>query len=263
MHNYSPSDPCFASSPLPAASRIFDVNCEAENPHSSQLGERDMRHVFSNKTTAPSLSLLRFLKTQSDRICFFTTNAGASACQAKPSLQRIPACRKQFSTTPYPHATVHASIFNVDAFRSASKNPYISHAPPLLHGNVTGLTTSSDSKDKRCSSRFVSTDSRPFLHKILGRRKPHAVPKPQGPPPLPSFLDDVNGTSLGRSKATKVNELKLRCTEFNEDGKVTLVNGEFKKTELIAKVGIRVAAGIPEDTLTISSTVCFLEIFER
>lgn len=33
------------------------------------------------------------------------------------------------------------------------------------------------------------------------------------------------------------NELRLRCTEINEVGNVTLVNGEFKKSELIAKVG--------------------------
>jgi hypothetical protein len=28
----------------------------------------------------------------------------------------------------------------------------------------------------------------------------------------------------------------LRCTEFDENGNVTLVNGEFRKSELIAKV---------------------------
>ena len=32
------------------------------------------------------------------------------------------------------------------------------------------------------------------------------------------------------------NELRLRCTEFDENGNVTLVNGEFRKSELIAKV---------------------------
>ena len=85
--------------------------------------------------------------------------------------------------------------------------------------------------------RYASTDSRPFLKKILGRRKQVVDARSDEPPPLPSFLDDVGGTALGRSKAAKgTNELKLRCTEFNEDGKVTLVNGEFKKTELIAKV---------------------------
>lgn len=45
--------------------------------------------------------------------------------------------------------------------------------------------------------------------------------------------------NLGRSLAGKAsNELKLRCTEFDENGNVTLVNGEFKKSELIAKVFI-------------------------
>ena len=257
MHN---SNACFLS--FAQALRLLDENCTTDSLTAVPC-QRDMRHVVTNKVTAPSFPLLHFLKTQSDRICFFTSNAGTSACRAKPSLPRIPASRKQFSTTPYPNATVHASVFNVDAFKSAAKNPGFNHAPPLLHGSQTGLVTSGDSKDKWCSSRSASTDSRPFLHKILGRRKPIAVPKPEEPPPLPSFLDDVNGTSLGRSKATKVNELKLRCTEFNEDGKVTLVNGEFKKTELIAKVGIRIAADIPEDKLTTSSTVCFLEICER
>jgi magnesium transporter len=32
------------------------------------------------------------------------------------------------------------------------------------------------------------------------------------------------------------NELKMRCTELDEHGNVTLVSGEFKKSELIAKV---------------------------
>lgn len=31
-------------------------------------------------------------------------------------------------------------------------------------------------------------------------------------------------------------EPRLRCTEVDENGKVILVDGEFKKTELIAKV---------------------------
>ena len=32
-------------------------------------------------------------------------------------------------------------------------------------------------------------------------------------------------------------EPRLRCTEVDEYGRVILVDGEFKKTELIAKVG--------------------------
>lgn len=53
-------------------------------------------------------------------------------------------------------------------------------------------------------------------------------------PPLQGFLDDNAG--LGNRIIKPSNELKLRCTEFDENGNVTLVNGEFRKSELIAKV---------------------------
>jgi magnesium transporter len=54
-------------------------------------------------------------------------------------------------------------------------------------------------------------------------------------PPLASFLD----ASTPRQRVLKAaNEPRLRCTEFDENGNVTLVNGEFKKSELIAKVRV-------------------------
>jgi magnesium transporter len=44
--------------------------------------------------------------------------------------------------------------------------------------------------------------------------------------------------NIGRSLSAKAsNELRIRCTEFDINGDVTLVNGEFRKQELIAKVG--------------------------
>lgn len=60
----------------------------------------------------------------------------------------------------------------------------------------------------------------------------------QPPPPPPddsSSGSAVFGSSLGRI-ARPTNELKMRCTELDEHGNVTLVSGEFKKSELIAKV---------------------------
>lgn len=45
-------------------------------------------------------------------------------------------------------------------------------------------------------------------------------------------------------------ELKLRCTEFDKNGSVTLVSGEFKKSELIAKYGL-----LPRDLRKIDSSV--------
>jgi len=54
---------------------------------------------------------------------------------------------------------------------------------------------------------------------------------------LPEENTDVSIFSLGsRISAKAASEPKLRCTEFDEHGNVVLVNGEFKKSELIAKV---------------------------
>lgn len=53
-------------------------------------------------------------------------------------------------------------------------------------------------------------------------------------PPLASFLDG----SAPRLVLKATNEPRLRCTEFDENGNVTLVNGEFKKSELIQMVGL-------------------------
>ncbi|KAE8557276.1 hypothetical protein EYB25_001983 [Talaromyces marneffei] len=61
-------------------------------------------------------------------------------------------------------------------------------------------------------------------------------------PPITSFTDDGaegNLFNLGRTLASKtLDEPRLRCTEFDENGNVTLVNGEFRKSELIAKYGL-------------------------
>jgi hypothetical protein len=57
------------------------------------------------------------------------------------------------------------------------------------------------------------------------------------------------GSSLGRM-LRPTNELKMRCTELDEHGNVTLVSGEFKKSELIAKYGL-----LPRDLRKIDSSL--------
>lgn len=65
---------------------------------------------------------------------------------------------------------------------------------------------------------------------------------------MTGFLDDNSG--LGGRIIKPSNELKLRCTEFDENGNVTLVNGEFRKSELIAKYSL-----LPRDLRKIDSSV--------
>ena len=87
----------------------------------------------------------------------------------------------------------------------------------------------------------------------LRRRKSTTQLQPDDLPPGQRFEDiaEANMFNLGRSLAGKAgNELKLRCTEFDGNGNVTLVNGEFKKSELIAKYGL-----LPRDLRKIDSSL--------
>lgn len=67
--------------------------------------------------------------------------------------------------------------------------------------------------------------------------------RPLRPTDLP-FHDEMMGAHPGNSMfnsrriltAKSASEPRLRCTEVDENGEVILVDGEFKKTELIAKV---------------------------
>ena len=66
--------------------------------------------------------------------------------------------------------------------------------------------------------------------------------------------EDTSAQLFNLSRALSRNpsgaDLKLRCTEFDSNGSVTLVAGEFKKSELIAKYGL-----LPRDLRKIDSSV--------
>ena len=187
--------------------------------------------------SAPSAALLRFLKFQSEQTSLSTTTRGGVR-QNHSTSQRSLVClrqgsRKSFSTSLHPQATVEASLLNLDFLRKGPKRNILEavHPADLKRPGISFLT----SYDRCGASRPESTDSRSFVKQLWQskRRKTDWRPRESSPPT--GFLDD--GANLGRNKGKISNELKLRCTEFNEDGKVILVNGEFKKSELIAKVG--------------------------
>ncbi|MCJ1356163.1 MAG: magnesium ion transporter [Icmadophila ericetorum] len=208
--------------------------------------------------SAPSSSLLRFLKSQTESVCFFTSNASPfrNSCPHSPRghQRQVPsqiASSRFLSTTPHRHAVVESSLLNLDFlqtggvrkkplhFSSAGSTGRPSVAAPHIFKNGPSLT------------RQASKDARPLLERLgLSKRKNEPAPNPSTLNPLPSFLDDAGGTMLGRSAGKASNELKLRCTEFDENGNVTLVNGEFKKSELIAKYGL-----LPRDLRKIDSSL--------
>jgi magnesium transporter len=72
--------------------------------------------------------------------------------------------------------------------------------------------------------------------KFAGRKNDKAL-KPDDLPNHDEFGDNSSIFNNRRTLAAKAaSEPRLRCTEVDEHGNVILVDGEFKKTELIAKV---------------------------
>ncbi len=196
--------------------------------------------------SAPSASVLYFLKLQSEQACFFNPTTRATACRTPPRrgakvaagtvAHALPSVRRHLSTSVSRQASVESSLFNLEFLRPYSERgsarlfPLASKNPPPPFG-LPGANTN--------ASRYGSTDTqplwkRPWKDRLRNERQAVRTSDSRA---LPSFLDDAGNTSLGRRKVVKgVDELKLRCTEFDENGNVTFMDGEFKKSELIAKV---------------------------
>lgn len=207
-----------------------------------------MRRARSINVSAPSSSLLHFLKSQSEEVCCFTPNPSSnlsrSPCSRQPRntpyqsrFDRFPSATRRLGTSIRRRALVESPILSTELPRIVPRQEALCQYPPATAFR-TGITSTYVPQDSTITRRYASTDSRPLLKRLwsLKSQKPRSALKPNDLPPLPSFLDDAAGTTLGRSKGKAANELKLRCTEINEKGEVTLVNGEFKKSELIAKV---------------------------
>ena len=187
----------------------------------------------------PSTSLLHFLKQQLREPFLSTANSAAffSCCyQAQaplPSIRRrVLAASRHLATSRLSRANASSCIIDLSVESTVP--------PSVRQSNLFGGLVLPRKKNLAQPARQASTFSHPILKRFWRRardRDQDQALQGHGLPPLPSFLDEAAGTSLGRKKAGKPgSELKLRCTEIDENGNVTTVNGEFKKSELIAKV---------------------------
>lgn len=194
-----------------------------------------MRPALRTNVSAPSSALLRFLRKQNNDLVFFTPNPTARSSplrtSSKSSAVHQPASSRTLSTSQCRQATIESNVFNLDFLRPAS-----SQRAPKFSG--------SDGLDKyglpinyaAGSQRHASTENGQWKRWWAQKSKKEKDLNLGDLPPLPSFLDEM-GNGHGRSKTGKAgNELRLRCTEIDENGNVTTVNGEFKKSELMDKV---------------------------
>ena len=168
----------------------------------------------------PSTALLRFLRVQLE--------PEISLCHRRPHFRANTTLLSQ-------QCRAHSAVRSIT---QVSRSPH--HPPTRDFTTITSLREGfwRRLRPSKTPSNRAQPSNRPLEQDDL--------------PPLQGFLDDANAGlgSRGILKSSAQNELKLRCTEFDENGNVTLVNGEFKKSELIAKYSL-----LPRDLRKIDSSV--------
>lgn len=215
----------------PAVHRKYVFNC-ASCPTASLTHEnsrRAMRTAFSGVSLAPSPAVLRFLKIQTETLCFLHTSK-------RPVQPRIP--RRSF------RARLDSQQFSSTSRISVSRQGQIRLCASPTNDSSTNAANPS-SRPRIAQGRCLQKESvrRASSWSAKGKDKPWetwrarraADAKGLGPNHLPSPLSLEDTGSIGRA-IKPGSELMLRCTEFDGSGNVTLINGEFKKTELIQKV---------------------------
>ena len=203
-----------------------------------------MRSVLHTPT--PSSALLKFLKSQSEDICFFSPNprpgfifdhAAPRGPSLRSSIIKVPskASTRCLSTTTARRATVEAGFLPLDFLGPrAAKSPQC---------QSTLRTKKPSYENFSPSYRASSTGWHDWHQRLWGRKKKgHKSLQPDDLPD--SFYPREDGGdsmfSLGRTISAKAAaQPKLRCTELDEHGNVVLASGEFKKSELIAKVALQ------------------------
>ncbi|OHF03435.1 CorA-like Mg2+ transporter [Colletotrichum orchidophilum] len=213
----------------------------------------------------PSTSLLRFLRSQTEA-SIFSRNQGieAAAClsrcggSARPAQNpRCLAKRPQrtgtrtISTTSCRRPELPASspvITRISRKHRALEQPLVIASSP---STVAFFSTTRTRRNACGDDDSSSAPRRTWKEKLWGIRSWGGA-KALKPNDLP-FHDEGGAGSMFNNRrvltAKAALEPRLRCTEVDENGEVILVDGEFKKTELIAKYGL-----LPRDLRKIDSS---------
>lgn len=183
----------------------------------------------------PSKSLLRFLRSQTDLACPVPVNPNTLGASG-----RRQSCHYSTGSSSKP-----------------LRNQTIDEVWHQHRDTCKALPAPRYSPPKPSQIRNASTDSHApgFWHRWLRRRQALSrskVPLDQqhGGTSYDETSAQLFNLSRALSRTTPGADLKLRCTEFDSNGSVTLVSGEFRKSELIAKYGL-----LPRDLRKIDSSV--------
>ncbi|KAF2669220.1 cora-domain-containing protein [Microthyrium microscopicum] len=212
-----------------------------------------MNLVAPLSRSAPSPHLLSFLRRVASCEKSSATALQSRSCPFRRQIttQTSRRCRPTALTTS-PGSALNAHRIRSSrspqfSLSSSSEKQFSSSSPFGYQRNSSSLA-----KRPRIIPNTLNNHGilRPFSSSVIssfwGWWTKHSSARSKRLPPLASFLDG----STPRLVLKATNEPRLRCTEFDENGKVTLVNGEFKKSELIAKYGL-----LPRDLRKIDSSL--------
>ncbi|KAK3935601.1 hypothetical protein QBC46DRAFT_397092 [Diplogelasinospora grovesii] len=217
---------------------------------------------------APSQTLLRFLRAQSEGLAFFdAADHGVSRTVRRYGAKRPSVLLQQQQHPHHRHVTtscrsrqsvrskrgvavLQAAIWDLESVLPAS---FLRKQRTAASNTLFGLPRTRAVG----AQRYASSDQKPrALRKgtwqewLFGSRESKESPRLKDDD-LQLDLDEESGSIFPRRSMTAKAALdpRLRCTEVDGNGEVIMVDGEFKKSELIARYGL-----LPRDLRKIDSS---------
>ncbi|OJD35240.1 magnesium ion transporter [Diplodia corticola] len=209
-----------------------------------------MPPVSLRHAAVPSPALLRFLRAQSTLSRLPTATSFAPPRCASVSHARLDSSLAA-TNIHQPSARPLQTANSARAFHKALSRPSTASCPTFL-SSAEPLSLVPRKKQADCFAphrAFTNTSSADFFWKKQQRKSGAGPLQPNDLPPRhpEAYAPDEHG-NLGRV-LRPINEPRIRCTEFDDNGNITLVNSEFRKSELIAKYGL-----LPRDLRKIDSS---------
>ncbi|KAI1329956.1 cora-domain-containing protein [Xylariaceae sp. FL0255] len=198
--------------------------------------------MASLRSPVPSARLLRFLRHQTESLNFFS----ASHDVRSHVVARKPQCASRKQT-----ASLQACIVDITAIKPITTKNQVSvlRTTPRRSSYETLSPCRPYSSTKR-EPAPCKTTWQDWVYGLGTKRtgkplEPDDLPEPTGHEGRNNSMFNTR-RQLSQKAAL---EPRLRCTEVDENGNVILVDGEFKKSELIAKFGL-----LPRDLRKIDSS---------
>ncbi|PQK15505.1 hypothetical protein BB8028_0005g10180 [Beauveria bassiana] len=210
------------------------------------------------RSPVPSRTLLRFLRTQSETAFFTPSHVRCTKASGARVCNRV---RLYNTDTQLCAASSELTMSSQPVALQASLWPFGESPRPQpqqqqqqqqqQRRQINSTTKLSGRKTPGKDGRAASDPTSSWQERLWGMAARRGF-KPLKPDDLPGHEELEHGSMFNSRRvmtAKAAAEPRLRCTEVDEHGQVILVDGEFKKSELIAKYGL-----LPRDLRKIDSS---------